>query len=657
MRPSFPLTSASVSSHALWSLAWTLSASTLSGCTWITDKQKDDRLAVVDDDGDGFAAADDCNEADETVNPGAAEAWYDGVDQDCAGDDDYDADKDGFVPDAYVGLATGAVDGSGALPGGDCDDAGATIFPDAAETFYDGVDQNCTGDDDYDQDKDGFVRIADQGKPTTGVAGSGALPPGDCDDEALGVHPGGIDPWYDGVDSDCVGNDDYDQDADGFYFTDDAITYGPTAYVDGSGLLPGGDCSDTDATYFPGAPDAWYDGYDKNCDEVSDWDQDGDGFDAVHGSEGDDCDDLQSLVHPGGAELLNDATDSDCDGVEDRFSLIALDGVTWTDAREPLFAANADSVYLSVPDTHLTYDGQDYYDSAAAIQWTLASPLVMAGIQMWNSNTSNPASFDVGDGQGFVVTAEHIFGVLALDLTSGHGLRFVRFNLSTGSRDGVNVQSSGTPAYVDVSFVYNGTSLLAAGADSDGNLTFARVDDVTSSNYDVNHEEGQGVDRVALTLSGDVPLYGSIGSDLYGFDFDPLGSEDTFAPTSVASGFDVADLDMADDLGLPLLVEALPFEGLIRLVDVGFGLVTDIPASQVENVAMAFSADTDTWYIAWADSAGDVHLSFGADLSTLQTLDWDLPGTSAQVAAWSAGGVVWMAVVADGALTVGQVQE
>jgi hypothetical protein len=72
---------------------------------------------------------------------------------------------------------------------------------------------------------------------------------------------------------------------------------------------------------------------------------------------------------------------------------------------------------------------------------------------------------------------------------------------------------------------------------------------------------------------------------------------------------------------------------------------------------MSFSTTTSAWYIAWADSAGDVHLSYGADLAALQTLDWDLPGTAAKVAAWSAGGTVWMAVVSDGLLTVGQITE
>ena len=39
--------------------------------------------------------ADDCDDADATVFPGATDTWYDGVDQDCAGDNDYDFDGDG----------------------------------------------------------------------------------------------------------------------------------------------------------------------------------------------------------------------------------------------------------------------------------------------------------------------------------------------------------------------------------------------------------------------------------------------------------------------------------------------------------------------------------------------------------------------------------
>jgi len=650
MRPSLP------PSLALTSLA--LGLVLLPACTWVSDKDVKDRLSVVDDDGDGYAAETDCNDGDEAIHPDAEEAWYDGVDQDCAGDDDYDADKDRFVSDAYVGLTTGGVEGSGELPGGDCNDTDATILPGADDVYYDGVDQDCAGDDDYDRDLDGFVRDEDVGATTTGVPGSGELLGGDCDDDALGVHPGGVDNWYDGIDSDCAGNDDYDQDADGFHTDDDTIVYGATLYVEGSGVLPGGDCNDTEPAYFPGATDAWYDGYDKNCDGVSDWDQDGDGYDFPHGGSGDDCDDLDAGVNPAGVEHLGDDVDNDCDDEPDRFALFGIEGLTWTAAHDPQFAANSSAVYLSVPDAQVTVDTQAYYDSAAAVRWELADPLAVAGVDMWNNNTSDPSTFSVGEGQGFAVDDDYIYGLLSLDLSTGHGLRFVRYDLAAGTRDGANVQSSGDVAsYADLSFAVDNGSMLAAAGDLDGNLTFSRVDDITTATYDVNHEESVGVDRVAFTLSGDVPVYGSAGGDLVGYDFDAFGAEEGFSASTVATGVVPADLDVMDDVGFPILVEALTDDGLVRLYDVESASVTDVRASQVVDVAVARSESSGTWYVAWSDSAGDVHLSFGASLLALDTLDWDMPGTEAEVAAWSAGGVVWMAVTADGTVTVGQVEE
>ena len=73
----------------------------------------------------------DCDDADASVNPGVAEVWYDGVDADCAGDDDDDADADGH---------RAAAEG-----GDDCDDGDPLVNPSVNEVCGDGVDNDCDG--------------------------------------------------------------------------------------------------------------------------------------------------------------------------------------------------------------------------------------------------------------------------------------------------------------------------------------------------------------------------------------------------------------------------------------------------------------------------------------------------------------------------------
>jgi hypothetical protein len=123
----------------------------------------------------------------------------------------------------------------------------------------------------------------------------------DCDDSDASVYPGADDAWYDGVDSDCAGDSDYDQDGDGH---DSDVENG------------GGDCDDLDASVYPGADDAWYDGVDSDCAGDSDYDQDGDGGDAVEYG-GDDCDDLDAAVYFDSGEISQDGADDDCDGLVD----------------------------------------------------------------------------------------------------------------------------------------------------------------------------------------------------------------------------------------------------------------------------------------------------------------------------------------------------
>ena len=129
----------------------------------------------------------------------------------------------------------------------------------------------------------------------------------DCDDDDATVYPDAPDEWYDGVDSNCDDANEYDQDGDGYetdVYNDDA--------EDG-----GGDCQDANDEINPAAEDVWYDGIDSDCDGAEDYDQDGDGYDSEEYGGGLDCDDLDADISPDSTEMLN-GMDDDCDGEVDQ---------------------------------------------------------------------------------------------------------------------------------------------------------------------------------------------------------------------------------------------------------------------------------------------------------------------------------------------------
>ncbi|MFH1466576.1 MAG: putative metal-binding motif-containing protein [Pseudomonadota bacterium] len=200
------------------------------------------------------------------------------IDEDVAWFDAYqDADGDGFGDPAgstwVCDLPSGAV-----ADGNDCDDADPTVHPGAAEVC-DGLDQDCDGTADdgvlgtwyLDADADGY------GDPATAVEAC-AAPSGyladdsDCDDTDDAVHPGAED-LCDGIDNDCDGVVDgggeelfyADLDGDGFGDAESSVTgcSAPSGYV-----TDDTDCDDTDASVYPGslAPEIPDDGIDSNCD-------------------------------------------------------------------------------------------------------------------------------------------------------------------------------------------------------------------------------------------------------------------------------------------------------------------------------------------------------------------------------------------------------
>ncbi|MCB9744079.1 MAG: FG-GAP repeat protein [Alphaproteobacteria bacterium] len=185
------------------------------------DSPQGEDTGPFDADGDGFSAAEDCDDANPLTFPGAAERC-DAADQDCDGAVDegalreawVDADGDGYGdPEAPVAVCT--VGEGLSLDARDCDDSDAAISPAGAEAC-DGVDQDCDGVVDEgapeartwyaDADGDGF------GDPDQGTLGCEQAPSGmvaddaDCDDGDASVYPGAPELCDDGVVNDCDGD-------------------------------------------------------------------------------------------------------------------------------------------------------------------------------------------------------------------------------------------------------------------------------------------------------------------------------------------------------------------------------------------------------------------------------------------------------------------
>ena len=317
------------------------------------------------------ASADDCDDGDAAVHPGATEVCG-GGDEDCDGltdDDDpdldatttttwyTDADGDGYGDDATATAACAAPAGA-VTTGGDCDDGDAAVNPGAVEVCDDAdTDEDCDGlsdDDDpdvepasmttfhADVDGDGYGdagTTTSRCDPTTGWVADAT----DCDDARPGVNPGvAAEDCATAYDDDCDGSTDAvdaDHCAD-FYADADGDGYGTgaaTCRCEATADTPADnadDCDDADADVHPGAAERCNEA-DDDCDGDVDEgltlyyaDADGDGYgdetdpgdcDSSAGvPDATDCDDADASVNPGAAEVCDDDhTDEDCDGLSD----------------------------------------------------------------------------------------------------------------------------------------------------------------------------------------------------------------------------------------------------------------------------------------------------------------------------------------------------
>lgn len=310
------------------------------GCTWYADADGDghgDAAAPYEDCGapSGYAVtADDCDDTDADAFPGATEVWYDGVDQDCAGGSDDDADGDGV---------------DGADHGGtDCDDTDGATYPGAAERC-DAADNDCDSVVDEGAgvcpatveayDGHTYLFVATRTDWVTAQAACAALGyhlvdvRDAAEDAWLWARAEAADPaigWWMGL---------HDRDVEGAYGWDGGSPSTRTNWRAGEPNDFGGaeDC----AAWADDGGGGWND---KNCDtqrlayvceagcERLPWytDADGDGhgdaasaFDACAAPVGtvalaDDCDDADPGTYPGASERCDAADqDEDCDGASD----------------------------------------------------------------------------------------------------------------------------------------------------------------------------------------------------------------------------------------------------------------------------------------------------------------------------------------------------
>jgi hypothetical protein len=622
----------------------------LVGCdglwTWVSQDDVDSRLLEIDQDGDGVStAAGDCDDTDAQFSPDLDETWYDGLDQNCSGDKgeaDFDADGDLY----FHPTVNDWLDEQGLDPKGenelDCDDDDATVNPNADDPYYDGIDSNCQNDDDYDQDGDGYQALGE-------IDGGD-----DCDDADATINPAASDTWYDGVDTDCDEADDYDKDQDGY--PHESVNNDPdeTLHVSDDDV----DCNDEASGINPGATEVWYDGIDTDCDGADDYDQDGDGSQFGLGLEVEDCDDTNPAAAPGNIEVVTDLVDRDCDGDAGTFQGNAI-GTSWDNPRSPIWAENATRVYLSLIVDGVEFMGNSKYDTAIAPYWDASDPT--DGVQQaayWFTAADVPDNtYTVTRGQAFQVDDTYIYGVIGL-LTGGttRSLRLTRFEPATTQRKIAQDSINAPEDYDSVTMVLDDADTFhVLGCDATNGLHYltATKDSLGLSTTESDGQiPGSFTACDAVLVDGVIPGVTPDTGEGEGQQYIRLSWHDEAESALVTNAYDSADLNpdlvelTNDDTARPGDIDVLVVDGSVievatlaasNQIRVKKGNSISSIATTPAAVSADFAVDTDSGllFVGWIDTIGNVRIAWGTvetgfSSQTAMTVDF----AADEVAVW-----------------------
>ncbi|MCB9744752.1 MAG: VCBS repeat-containing protein [Alphaproteobacteria bacterium] len=551
------------------------------GCGEKEPDVTDSGVAGTDQDGDGYAAGADCDDADPEINPGATELC-DGVDNNCDGDIDgadaqgasswySDVDGDGYGDDATVFEACEG--GAGAVDqGGDCDDGDAAYNPGAAE-------DDCTDPNDYNCD--GSVGYADND-------GDGYPACEDCDDDNASANPG-AEEVCDGVDNDCNGVIDGDDasDASTYYADSDADGYGsadasrvdceqPEGFVSEAG-----DCDDSDAELNPDT--TWYLDYDGDgygdedftlvqCEQPQ-------GYGLGQG----DCDDTDAAVNPAASEVCN-GYDDDCDGdIDDDDASVSGQTAWYADSDGDGYGdASSSTTSCDSPNGYVA-DSSDCDDGAASV-YPGAPELCDSVDSDCDGSTEDPESSDAvtyyadSDGDGFGDASSTL---TACTQPSGY---------SSDSTDCADGDASAYPGSHGTETPGDGVDTDCDGNDACDDLNCDGYPDIILPNYRDN--SGYSIDSYVYygSASGyssssrdDLPTQGVHTAHAHDFNgdgymdilfvnyYDGNYTTDSYVYYGSASGYSSANRDDLNAQGpIEACVEDLDGDGLLDIVLAGY---------------------------------------------------------------------------------------